>query len=130
MADLTHGDLELLHGKNFAHVATIGPGCSPHVTVTWVDEADGFVLVDTAAGRVKDRNVLRDPRVTVSVFDQTDPYRWLMVRGSVEERVVGDEAERFINVLSRKYTDEPWEYQPGQIRVLYRIRPERIARSG
>lgn len=129
MAELSDADLEILHGNNFAHVATIRPDGSPHVTVTWIDAADGHVLVNSAVGRVKDRYLRRDPRVAVTVHEQTNPYRWLRVDGAVAEFVTGDVAERHIDVLNRKYNDgEPWEYVPGQQRVLYRIRPDRVLR--
>lgn len=129
MAELSDADLEILHGNNFAHVATIRPDGSPHVTVTWIDAADGHVLVNSAVGRVKDRYLRRDPRVAVTVHEQTNPYRWLRVDGAVAEFVTGDVAERHIDVLNRKYNDgEQWEYVPGQQRVLYRIRPDRVLR--
>jgi PPOX class probable F420-dependent enzyme len=129
VAELADTDLQILHGTNFAHVAVIRPDGSPHVTVTWIDAADGHVLVNSAVGRVKDRYLRRDPRVAVTVHEQTNPYRWLRIDGAVAEFVTGDEAERHIDALNRKYHDgEPWEYVPGQQRVLYRIRPDRILR--
>lgn len=127
---LTPADEELLRGRNFAHFATLEPDGSPHSTVLWVDTANGFVLVNTAVGRRKDRNVRRDPRISVSVHGQENPYAWLLVLGTVEEMVEGDEAERHIDFLSRKYHDEAWEYVAGQRRVMYRIRPDRVIRSG
>ncbi len=130
MAELTTADVELLEGRNFAHLTTLMPDGSPHSTPLWVDAAGGFVLVNTAFGRVKDGNVRRDPRVTVSVHEQENPYRWVSVQGKVVEMVEGDEAEQHIDLLSRKYDDEPWEYVPGQRRVMYRIRPDRVMRSG
>ena len=82
MATLNDDDVELLTGKNFAHVAVIRPDGTPHVSVTWIDAAEGDVLVNTAVGRVKDRYVRRDPRVSVTLHDEQDPYRWLRVDGS------------------------------------------------
>ena len=80
MEELGEGDRELLRGKNFAHIATIDPDGAPQVTVTWIDvDAPGHVLVNSAVGRRKDRNIRRDPRVTVSIHEQADPYRWLWV---------------------------------------------------
>lgn len=129
MPALTDDDLELLTGKNFAHVAAIRPDGSPHVTVVWIDAADDRVLVNSAVGRVKDRYLRRDPRVSVSVHDETDPYRWLRVDGVVEDFVTGEEADRHIDALNRRYHDgEPWTYNPEQQRVIYRIRPDRILR--
>ena len=129
MEGLRDGDVELLTGKNFAHLAVIRPDGTPHVTVTWIDAADGRVLVNTAVGRVKDRYVRRDPRVSVTLHDELDPYRWLRIDGIVEGSVTGPEAEAHIDALNRRYHDgEAWTYTPGQERVIYRIRPRRILR--
>ena len=74
---LLDDDLAMLRGENFAHVAVIRPDGSPHVTVTWIDGTwNDHVLVNTAAGRVKDRYLRGDPRVSVTVHDEADPYRW------------------------------------------------------
>ena len=125
---LTESDLALFNGMNWAHFAVNGGDGYPHVTVVWVHADATHVLVNTAAGRVKDLAVQRDPRVSVSVHDQTDAYRFVAVRGDVESRETGQEADDNMNMLSRKYHDEPWEFRSGEVRVLYRIRPERIIR--
>ena len=126
-AELTDGAYELLRGKNFAHVAVIRPDGSPHVTVTWIDAAEGHVLVNTAVGRVKDRYVHLDPRVAVTVHEEGEGYRWIRVDGTVAEFVTGDEAEQHIDFLNRKYHDgRPWTYVPDQQRVIYRILPHRV----
>jgi PPOX class probable F420-dependent enzyme len=130
MVELTDADRELLRGRNYAHFVTLNADGTPQSTPLWIDADDeGHVLVNTAVGRVKDRNVRRDPRVAVSVFAQDDPYRWLSVSGTVVELVTGDEAGSHIDTLSRRYDGKAWTYQPGQQRVLYRIRPDRILRS-
>ena len=122
-------DIALLTAKSFAHLAVVRPDGTPHVTVTWIDAADEHVLVNSAVGRVKDRYLRRDPRVSVTVHDESDPYRWIRIDGVVAEFVTGDEAERHIDVLNRRYHDgEPWTYTEGQRRVIYRIRPDRILR--
>jgi PPOX class probable F420-dependent enzyme len=129
MATLNDEDVELLTGKNFAHFAAIRSDGTPHSTVTWIDAADGLVLVNTAVGRVKDRYVRRDPRVSITLHDEQDPYRWLRVDGIVEEFVTGPDADTHIDMLNRRYHDgEAWKYTPGQQRVIYRIRPRRILR--
>jgi len=129
MATLSDDDVDLLTRKNFAHVAVIRPDGTPHVTVTWIDAADGAVLVNTAVGRVKDRYVRRDPRVSVTLHDEQDPYRWLRIDGVVDEFVTGEEADTHIDTLNQRYHDgERWTYTPGQERVIYRIKPERILR--
>ena len=131
MPQLTEADRGLLRGRNYAHFVTLDPDGSPRSTPVWIDvDDDAHLLVNTAVDRVKDRNVRRDPRVAVSVFAQEAPYRWLSVTGTVVELVTGDEAERHIDELSHRYDDTAWVYQPGQARVMYRIRPDRVRRSG
>ena len=129
MTSLNDDDVELLTGNNFAHVGAISPDGTPHVTVTWIDAADGYVLVNTAVGRVKDRYVRRDPRVSVSLHDEEDPYRWLRGRrrrGGVRDRPRGRCPHRRAQppLPRRRGVD----VHPGQQRVIYRIRPERILR--
>jgi PPOX class probable F420-dependent enzyme len=126
---LLEDDLAMLTGQNFAHIAVIRPDGSPHVTVTWIDASDDHVLVNSAVGRVKDRYLRRDPRVSVTVHDEAYPYRWIRIDGVVDEFVTGVEAEEHIDGLNRRYNEgRPWTYKEDQERVLYRIRPERILR--
>jgi len=128
VAAFTVEDLELLHGRNFAQLVTLNADGSPQVTVLWVDADEDAVLVNTAEGRTKDRNLRRDPRAAVSVVKEGDWYRWISVTGTVVERITGARAEEHIDALSRRYDGEPWTPTPGQVRVLYRIRPDRIIR--
>jgi PPOX class probable F420-dependent enzyme len=124
---LTEKEMALLKGKNFAHVATLNDDGSAHVAPTWIDVEDdgGYVLVNSAVGRKKDRNIRRDPRVVVSVHAQDDPYTWSAISGTVVSIETGDEAEAHIDLLNQKYHDgERWVYRPGEVRVLYRIRPD------
>ena len=130
MDELSDEDIALLRGKNFAHVAAIRPDGSPHVTVTWIDASDdGHVMVNSAIGRAKDRYLRLDPRVTVSVHEEGFGYRWLRVDGVVDEFVTGEEAEAHIDALHRRYYDgSRWTYKPEQVRVIYKIRPQRVLR--
>ena len=128
--DLTAEDRELLRGRNYAHFVTLDPDGSPHATPLWIDVDDeGFVLVNTAVGRRKDRNVRRDPRVALSLHEQDDPYRWLSVSGTVTGSVGEPEALRHIAALARRYDDREWVPVTGQERVIYRIRPDRVRRG-
>ncbi len=128
MGAFTNEDLELLHGANYAQLVTLNADGSPQVTVLWIDADDDAVLVNTAEGRTKDRNLRRDPRAAVSVVKDGDWYRWISVTGTVVDRITGDRAERHIDALSRRYDGERWNGVEGQIRVLYRIRPDRVIR--
>jgi PPOX class probable F420-dependent enzyme len=125
---LTPDDLELLQGRNYAQLVTLNPDGTPQVTVLWVDADEDDVLVNTAEGRTKDRNLRRDPRTAVSVVQDGDWYRWISITGTVVDRVTGPEADSHIDRLSRRYDDEPWRPTAGQVRVLYRIRPDRVIR--
>ena len=130
METLSAQDRELLRGKNYAHFVTVNPDGSPHAAPVWIDVDDeGFVLVNSAIGRKKDRNVRRDPRVAASLHDQDDPYRWVSVQGTVTGFVGEPEALEHIGALARRYDDRPWVPVAGQERVIYRIRPDRITRG-
>jgi PPOX class probable F420-dependent enzyme len=128
MPRLSDEDLELLRGRNYGQLVTLNPDGTPQVTVLWVDADEDHVLVNTAEGRTKDRNLRRDPRAALSVVRDGDWYRWTSITGSVDERITGQEADAHIDRLSRRYDDEPWRPVAGQVRVLYRIRPDRVIR--
>jgi PPOX class probable F420-dependent enzyme len=131
MAALTGHDIALLKGRNFAHFVTLNRDGSAHSAPLWIDvDDDGHVLVNSAVGRKKDRNIRRDPRVVVSVHAQDDPYSWTAISGTVVSIETGEEAEAHIDSLNQKYhAGERWEYVPGSVRVLYRIRPDSIVRE-
>jgi len=128
MAELTAKDLEFLTGGNYATLVTMGPDGSPHATVTWVDATDGHVLVNTAKGRVKDRNVRANPRVAVAVMRGGDAYDWISITGTVVEIEESERAEKHIDELSWRYDGHGYTYTPGQVREILRIRPDRIVR--
>lgn len=116
--------LDLFHKKAFAHLATSMPNGSPQVTPVWIDYDGEYLLVNTAKGRQKYRNVLKDPRVAISVLDPDDPYRYLQVRGEVVE-VTEDGADDHIDKMAQKYLGKE-KYpnrRPGEVRVLFKIRP-------
>jgi len=119
----------LIEGKNFANIATLMPDGSPQVSPVWVDHDGEIILVNTAEGRVKTKNVTRDPRVAISVYDQNDPYRKVLIRGRVIE-VTKMGAEDHIDKMAMKYrglAKYPWR-QPGISRVLIKVKASRISR--
>jgi PPOX class probable F420-dependent enzyme len=120
--------LDLFEKRAFAVLATLMPDGSPQVTPVWCDFDGTHVLVNSARGRVKDRNMRRDPRVALVILDPDNPYRYLEVRGRVVE-ITEDGAEEHIDRLAQKYLGvERYPYrQPGEVRVLYKIRPERVS---
>ena len=128
MVELTGPDLEYLTGTHFATLVTMNADGSPQATVTWVDAADGHVLVNTARGRVKDRNVRSDPRVGLTVLKGGDAYDWISINGTVVDIEVSERAERHIDELAHRYDGHGYTYTPGQEREILKIRPDRIIR--
>jgi PPOX class probable F420-dependent enzyme len=101
--------LDLLHGKVFAHLATVNADGTPQTTPVWWDYDGRHVLVNTARGRRKERNVRRDPQVALSAIDPANPYRYIEVRGrvaSLETKGADDQ----INALSRRYLGKEYPF--------------------
>lgn len=119
---------ELFESKNFAFLSSLMKDGSPHVTPTWVDIENGNILVNTAVGRVKHRNISRDPRVALSIIDQNNQYEMVTVRGKVTEQITGETAEKHIDKLSKKYigVDKYPRRSKGEQRVILKIKPEKI----
>ncbi len=118
----------LFENKNFAFVATSMKDGSPHVTPTWVDIEDSVILINTAIGRVKQKNVGRDPRVSLSVADNNNPYHMVTVTGAIVEQITGEEAEKHIDRLAKKYLNKD-KYpgrSPGEKRILLKIKPKKV----
>ena len=124
MSKIPETHLDLLDKPCFAHVATLMKDGSPQVTPVWVDREGDKVVINSAAGRVKDKNLKRDGRVALSISDPTNPYRMLAIRGKVVE-ITTDGAEDHIDRLAMKYMGvEKYPYrQPGEVRVRYVIEP-------
>lgn len=123
---------DLFEKRAFAHLATLMPNGTPQVTPVWVmlDE-HGYIIVNSAKGRQKDRNMRARRRVALCIQDPENPYRHIAIRGAVVE-IAEDRNNEVINALSAKYTGNP-VYQglrPGMVRVTYRIRPDHIATYG
>ena len=129
---LPESHLDVLDAESYAHLATVMPDGTPQVTPVWVDR-DGreAVLVNTARGRRKERNVRRSPAVGVSVLDPTDPYRYVSVRGEAE--LVEDGAVDHIDELARQYMgveEYPHHGEESGPRVIVRIPAENVVTSG
>lgn len=121
---------ELLQGKNFAAFTTLLPDGQPSTHMMWVDADDTHVIINTETGRQKFRNVKRDPRVAVTVFDAGNPYRYVEIRGRVVSTVTGSEAREHIDRLSAKYTGGPYANPITSERVILQIEPERVRGQG
>lgn len=122
---------DLFDKKAFAHLATVGPDGAPQVTPVWCDFDGTHVRINTARGRVKDRNLRSDGRVALSILDPDNAYRYVQVRGRVAG-MTEDGADAHIDALARKYLGQdryPFR-QPGEVRVIVRITPERVQGMG
>jgi len=120
----------LFDGKNFAFLSTLMKDGAPQVTPVWIDIEDGNILVNTALGRVKHRNVSRDPRVALSIIDQNNQYDMVTIRGEVTEQITGDKAEKHIDKLAKKYIGKdkyPWRSKTEK-RVILKIKPGKVFR--
>ena len=118
---------QLLLGKNFASFATLMKDGSPHVAPTWVDYDGELVLINTAAGRIKEKNVNSDKRVALSVYESSNPYNMVTIRGNVKE-VTEEDADSHIDKLAKKYlgVDSYPFRSPDEKRIIFKIIPERV----
>jgi PPOX class probable F420-dependent enzyme len=123
--------LDLFQKKAFANLATLNSDGSPQVTPVWVDFDGQHILVNSAKGRRKDKNMREHPRVALSIQDPDNPYRYLEVRGPVDE-ITEAGASEHIDKMAKKYigVDKYPNRQPGEVRVLYKINPEHINSMG
>ena len=125
---ITEPIAKLIEGKNFAFVSTLMNDGSPQVTPTWIDiENRKILLINTAEGRLKHKNILRDPRVAISVTEQNNPYHMVAIRGRVVEQTNAG-ADEHIDKLAKKYLGlEKYPLRsPGEKRVILKIRPEKV----
>jgi len=122
---------DLFQKKAFANLGTLMPDGSPQVTPVWCDFDGEHVIFNSAKGRQKDKNVRRDPRVALAVVDPDNPYRYLEIRGKVVE-ITEEGADKHIDKMAKKYLNEDkYPYgQPGEVRVIYKIRPEHTTVMG
>jgi PPOX class probable F420-dependent enzyme len=122
---------DLFKKKAFANLGTLMQDGSPQVTPVWFDYDGKHVRVNSALGRVKDRNIRRDPRVSLSIQDPENPYRYLEIRGKVVD-ITQNGADEHINGLSQKYLGNPVYpgRKAGEVRVLYKIEPEKFSSMG
>ena len=119
---------KLFEGKNLVYVASLMKDGSPHVAPTWVDIDNGTILVNTAVGRVKQKNISRDDRVALAIADHDNPYNMVTIRGKVVDQITGQEAEEHIDKLAKKYIgkDKYPGRAPGERRVILKIKPEKV----
>ena len=121
---------KILKKRTFAFLGTVMKDGSPHVTPIWVDmEENNNILVNTAEGRIKQKNISRDPRVSISMVDDENPYSMVTIKGRVIEQTTNG-ADEHIDKLAKKYLGvDKYPGQkdyPDQKRVIIKIKPERV----
>jgi PPOX class probable F420-dependent enzyme len=123
--------LDLFQKKAFANLATVMPDGTPQVTPVWVDFDGTHVLVNTARGRLKDKNMQRNAKVALSILDPDNPYRYLQVRGQVVEATENG-ADAHIDKMAKKYMGvDSYPYRrPDEVRVIFKIEPIRVQQMG
>ena len=120
---LEEGVRQLAKERNFAVLTTLLPDGQPMSHVMWIDCDDEHVVINTETHRQKVKNIRRDPRVTVTIWDAGDPYRYAEVRGEVVQTVAGPEARAHIDELSMKYNGHEYRNQIQSERLIVRIKP-------
>jgi len=123
--------LDLFQKRAFANLATLMPDGTPQVTPVWVDWDGTHVLINSARGRQKDKNMQRTSAVSMSILDPDNPYRYLEVRGKVAD-ITEDGADDHIDKMAKKYMGkDKYPYRrPGEVRVVYKILPTKTTQMG
>ena len=121
-------DLLRDEARAMVYLATIMPDGSPQVTPIWFNMDGEIILLNSSAGRVKDRNMRARPQVALVIADPNSAYRYIQVRGKVIE-ITAEGANEHIDQLSRKYTGKGWD-APLVGRTIYKIEPEKVHCSG
>jgi PPOX class probable F420-dependent enzyme len=132
MAASIPGNFKDLFDKTaFAHLATLMPDGRPQVTPVWCDYDGSHIRINSAKGRVKDKNMRRNRNVALSIQDPDNPYRYLGVQGQVVD-ITEQGADDHIDALAKKYLgkDKYPLRAPGEVRVIYKIRPDKTSTMG
>jgi PPOX class probable F420-dependent enzyme len=122
---------DIFDKKTFCYVATVGKDGMPQVTPVWCEFDGTHIVFNTARGRVKDKNLAKNPRVSVAAADPDNPYRYVQVRGRVAE-ITEQGADAHIDKMAKKYIGQdryPWK-KPDEVRMIVKILPERVQGMG
>jgi PPOX class probable F420-dependent enzyme len=124
---LDEDTVRLAQGKNLATVVTLMPDGQPQALLTWVDSDGEYVLVNTEPQRQRARNLRRDPRITVLIHSDNDPWDWSEVRGRVVDTVGGTEAREHIDKLSNKYVGTDYRNPIGPDgRIILKVEADKV----
>jgi PPOX class probable F420-dependent enzyme len=126
--DIDERVTNMIKGKNFAFLGTVNKDGSPQVSPVWIDmDENNIIYINTAIGRTKQKNVTRDPRVSISLLDENNPYSMTTIKGKVIEQIT-EGADGHIDNLAKKYLGV--EKYPGHSatskRVILKIMPEKV----
>lgn len=121
---------DLATAGNFAAIATISADGTPRNHMMWIDADDDHLVFNTEVHRSKFLDVERDPRITVTVIDKDNAYRYIEARGRVVETITGDEARAHIDAVSNRYTGADYGNPVQSERVIVKVRPEKIHKNG
>ena len=125
--EITDSVIQLLTGKNFAFVSSLMPDGSPQITPVWIDYDGESILINTAEGRTKHKNITRDPRVAISIIDQNNPYNMVSIRGKVIEQTNKD-ADEHTDTLAKRYLDvDKYPFRtPTEKRIILKVKPDKV----
>lgn len=129
MATIPETHRDIFDKRSFAHVATVSEQGVPQVTPVWVEYDGAHVLINSAKGRKKDRNLRAQPVIALSLQDPDNPYRYVGLQGKIVEITEAGGYDH-INKLSHKYSGQDYPKNPGEIRVIYKIDPTRVWTMG
>ncbi|CCH27735.1 PPOX class F420-dependent oxidoreductase [Actinosynnema sp. NPDC047251] len=116
---------DLVDGRNYATISTLNKDGSPQSSVMWITRDGDEILFSTVRGRLKERNLARDPRASVSVWSKDDPETYVELRGTVS--IVEDEDRTLVNALAQKYLGTPYPgEEPDAVRVVLRLTPTKV----
>ncbi len=127
----SYQDLLLNEKKAIVYLATLMQDGSPQVTPVWFNVEGDYILINSASGRVKDKNMRTRPQVALVIADPANPYRYLQIRGQVVEFTT-EGAEEHIDTLNLKYHGTPQypAHNPAQPRIIYKILPTKVQGMG
>lgn len=129
MATIPESHRDILSKRSFAHIATVSEQGVPQVTPVWVEYDGDHVLINSAKGRKKDRNLRAQPVIALSIQDPDNPYRYVGLQGKIVEITEAGGYDH-INKLSHKYGGQDYPKNPGEVRVIYKIEPTRVWTMG
>jgi PPOX class probable F420-dependent enzyme len=125
----SHQDLLKDETRAYAYLATVMSDGTPQLTPLWFNVEGEHILINSAKGRIKDKNMRARPNIAILITDPKNPYyRFMQIRGRVVE-ITEKDAASHINTLSLKYDEKPWTIEAGQTRVIYKILPEKVSVS-